>query len=85
MPTIKLPDGKNLTFSSKVTGYEVAEKISKSLSKQALVISVDGQLKDLDYLIEKDCAVRIFTAKDKKKAIHNIFCLFSLKLYNKII
>ena len=33
MPTIKLPDGNSLEFSKKVTGLEVAEKISKSLSK----------------------------------------------------
>jgi len=64
MLTIKLPDGKDLVFQSKVTGHEVAEKISKSLSKQALIISVDGQLKDLNYLIDKDCAVKIITSKD---------------------
>ena len=35
MPLITLPDGKNIEFPNKVTGLEVAEKISKSLSKQA--------------------------------------------------
>ena len=66
MPTIKLPDGKNLSFSKKVTGLEIAEKISKSLSKQALVMSVDGQLKDLSHLVESDCSVKIFTSKDNE-------------------
>ena len=66
MPTIKLPNGKDLSFSNKVTGIEVADKISKSLSKQALVMSVDGQLKDLSYLIENDCSVKIFTSKDNE-------------------
>ena len=42
MPNITLPDGKQLSFSESVTGFQLAEKISKSLSKQALVISVDG-------------------------------------------
>ena len=46
MPNITLPDGKQLSFSESVTGFQLAEKISKSLSKQALIISVDGQLKD---------------------------------------
>ena len=64
MPTITLPDGNNLNFSKKVTGAEVSEKISKSLAKQAMVISVDGELKDLDYLIEKDCSLKIFTSKN---------------------
>ncbi|NDD34438.1 MAG: threonine--tRNA ligase, partial [Rhodobacteraceae bacterium] len=49
---------------NKVTGLEVAEKISKSLAKQAMVISVDGELKDLEHLIEKDCSVKIFTSKN---------------------
>ena len=49
MPTITLPDGNNLDFPKKVTGLEVAEKISKSLAKQAMVISVDGELKDLRF------------------------------------
>ncbi len=64
MPIITLPDGNNLTFSDKVTGLDVAEKISKSLAKQAMVISVDGDLKDLDFLIEKDCSIKIFTSKN---------------------
>ena len=58
MPIIKLPDGKNLSFLNKVTGLEVAEKISKSLSKQALVISIDGELRDLSYSIENDCSIK---------------------------
>ncbi len=66
MPNITLPDGKQLSFDKKVTGLEISEKISKSLSKQALVISVDGQLKDLSFLIDKDCSVKIITSKDEE-------------------
>ena len=66
MPNITLPDGKQLSFSESITGFQLAEKISKSLSKQALIISVDGQLKDLDFKIEKDSKVKIFTSKDKE-------------------
>ncbi len=66
MPIITLPDGKNLEFPKKVTGLEVAEKISKSLAKEALIISVDGQLKDLDSIIEKDCSIKIFTSKNQE-------------------
>ena len=64
MPTITLPDGNSLDFPKKITGLEVAEKISKSLAKQAMIISVDGELRDLDFLIEKDCSIKIFTAKN---------------------
>jgi len=66
MPNITLPDGNSLSFPKKVTGLEIAEKISKSLAKQALIISVDGVQKDLDYIIEKDCSVKIHTSKDKE-------------------
>ena len=65
MPNITLPDGKKLAFKEKVSGLKVAEKISKSLAKEALVISVDGKLKDLSYEIEKDCKVKVLTSKDK--------------------
>ncbi len=66
MPTITLPDGNNLNFPKKVTGLEVAEKISKSLAKQAMVISIDGELKDLDSIIDKDCSIKIFTSKNEE-------------------
>ena len=66
MPIITLPDGNNLKFQNNVTGIEVAEKISKSLAKQALVIAVDGELKDLNFIINKDCTVKIFTSKNEE-------------------
>ncbi len=69
MPNIKLPDGKSLNFKDKVTGFQIAEKISKSLSKQALIISVDGSLKDLNYEINKDCSVKIYTSKAYREVL----------------
>jgi len=66
MPIITLPDGNNLNFPKKVTGLEVAEKISKSLAKEAMVISIDNKLKDLDTVIDKDCSIKIFTSKNKE-------------------
>ena len=66
MPNITLPDGKELNFEKSVTGSEVAEKISKSLAKQALIMSVNGELKDLNHNIYKDSSIKIFTSKDKE-------------------
>jgi threonyl-tRNA synthetase len=66
MPTITLPDGNNLEFPNKTTGLEVAKKISTSLAKQAMIVAVDGQLKDLDFVIDKDCSVKIFTSKNEE-------------------
>ena len=53
MPDIKLPDGKKISFSKNINGFELAKKISKSLSKDACVMKVDGELKDLSYSIQK--------------------------------
>ena len=63
-PNITLPDGKKLSFDEKVTGKQIVEKISKSLAKEALIMSVDGNLKDLSFEIEKDSKVKILTSKD---------------------
>ena len=66
MSNITLPDGKKLDFKGSITGLKIAEKISKTLIKQALIMSVDGELKDLEHKISKDSSVKIFTSKDKE-------------------
>jgi len=66
MPDIKLPDGKKIPFSNTIDGIEISKKISKSLSKDACVMSVDGELRDLSFSITKDAEVKIITPKDKE-------------------
>ena len=66
MPDIKLPDGKKIPFSKNIDGFEISKKISKSLEKAALIMNVDGELKDLSYKIKKDSQVKIITSKDKE-------------------
>jgi len=66
MPNIKLPDGKKIEFSKSIDGFEIAKKISKSLFKEACIMSVDGKLKDLKFSIDKDVEVKIITYKDKE-------------------
>ena len=66
MPDIKLPDGKKISFSKKIDGFTIANKINKSLVKEACVMSVDGELKDLTYPINVDAEVKIITIKDKE-------------------
>ena len=61
MVSIKLPDGSKKSFSSSIQGNELAKNISSSLSKSAIAISIDGELKDLNYEINKDCNVQIIT------------------------
>ena len=66
MPDIKLPDGKKIPFTKKIDGFEISKKISKSLAKDACIMNVDGELKDLSFSIDKNAQVKIITAKDKE-------------------
>ena len=66
MPQIQLLDGKKISFTKSISGVELIKKISKSLEKAALIMEVDGNLKDLSHEITKDSKVRIITSKDKE-------------------
>jgi len=66
MPDIKLPDGKKVSFSKEINGFELAKKISKSLSKEALIMKVGGKLQDLSCYINNNVEVKIITAKEKE-------------------
>ena len=66
MPQIELLDGKKIDFDKSINGFDLTKKISKSLEKIALIMEVDGDLKDLSHKITKDAKVRIITPKDKE-------------------
>ncbi|MDB9760755.1 threonine--tRNA ligase [Pelagibacteraceae bacterium] len=66
MPNIQLLDGKQIHFEKSIDGFELVKKISKSLEKDALIMSVNGDLKDLSYIIKKDSKIKIITHKDKE-------------------
>ena len=66
MPQIQLLDGKKIEFVRSINGFDLIKKISKSVEKSALVMEVDGELKDLSYVITKNSKVRIITPKDKE-------------------
>ena len=66
MPQIQLLDGKKIPFTKSISGLELSKKISKSLEKSALIMEVNGQLKDLSFEIKSDSEVKIITNKDKE-------------------
>ncbi len=66
MPQIQLLDGKQISFSKSINGFELIKKIGKSLEKSALIMEVNGKLKDLSHEIESDSKVKIITSKDKE-------------------
>jgi threonyl-tRNA synthetase len=66
MPQIQLLDGKKIDFEKSIDGFELTKKISKSLEKIALIMEVDGELKDLSHEIKRNSKVKIITSKDKE-------------------
>ena len=66
MLEVKLLDGKKIPFENSIDGFQIAKTISKSLEKVALIMEVNGELKDLSFKIDKNCEVKIITAKDKE-------------------
>ncbi len=66
MPEIQLTDGKKIKFNQSIDGFELAKNISKSLEKSALIMEVNGQLKDLSHKITVNSRVKIITSKDKE-------------------
>ena len=59
MLTIKLPDGSKREYKSPVTGEFIANEISKSLAKEAVAVSVDGEFWDLSRDITTDASVEV--------------------------
>ena len=64
MIQITLPDGSRREYSHPVTVADVAANIGAGLAKAALAGKVDGKVVDTSYLIDKDIALSIVTAKD---------------------
>jgi len=59
--TITLPDGSTRIYPAPVTGGEIAASIGAGLAKAAVVVRVDGELKDLTAPIERDARIAIVT------------------------
>ena len=65
MPNIQLLDGKKITFEKNINGFDIIKKISKSLEKKALIMEVNGKLRDLSFEIKENAKVKIITADEK--------------------
>lgn len=59
MIQITFPDGASRSYTSGVTGFEIAESISKSLAKAAVAVTVDGAQRDLSDPITHDAKLTI--------------------------
>ncbi|MFL1780466.1 Threonine--tRNA ligase [Candidatus Hepatincolaceae symbiont of Richtersius coronifer] len=64
MIEITLNDGAKLNFNEKVTGYDIAFKISPQLAKQAYAVYVNQDLWDLHRDIDFSCKIELITSKN---------------------
>ncbi len=65
MIKVMLKDGSSKEFNEGITIKEVAESISAGLARVALAGEVDGEVKDLNYKLEKDCKLNLLTWDDE--------------------
>ena len=63
MINLRFPDGQIKEFKSGITGLEIASGISSGLSKNAVAMKIDGELKDVYLPITSDCNFEIITEK----------------------
>ncbi len=66
MITIKLPDGSEKQFEHSVTALEVAQSISSGLARNAIACSVNGEMKDMNAVIDSDASFVLYTFKDEE-------------------
>ena len=64
--TITFPDGKTKNVNKSISGFEIAESISKSLAKESIAIKINNEIMDLSRKIEKDSKVQIIKKNDEE-------------------
>ena len=66
MLTITLPNKDKKNYKNPITSLQIAEEISPRLAADAFIAEVNGELWDLNRLIEEDSSVAILTSKNKE-------------------
>ena len=61
---ITLVDGSIREYSEKKMAFDIAMDISEGLGRAACAAEIDGKVCDLRTIIDKDCTLKIYTAKD---------------------
>ena len=61
---IRLKDGSEKEYAQPMSVLDIAKDISEGLARMACVAEIDGEVKDLRTIVDKDCTLNIFTAKD---------------------
>lgn len=65
MINITLPDASVKQFNEGVTPLEVAKSISEGLARNVLSATIDGEIKELNTPLNKDCSLKLNTWNDE--------------------
>ena len=70
---VTLKDGSFKEYAQPMAVIDIAKDISEGLARMACVAEIDGEVKDLRTIVDKDCTLNIFTAKDPEglAALHH--------------
>ena len=63
MIKVTLPDSTVKEFENPVSAFDVASDISAGLAKASLAAKIDGELTDINHVIESDCNLELITGK----------------------
>ena len=66
--TITFPDGNSREVNKGISGFEIAEQISKSLAKDSIAFKANGEIQDLSRIIDTDTSIEIIK-KDSEDAL----------------
>ena len=64
--TITFPDENSKEVEKGISGLAIAEQISKSLAKEAIAFSINGEINDLSRKVEKDSRIKILKRNDEE-------------------
>ncbi|MCW5752897.1 MAG: TGS domain-containing protein, partial [Alphaproteobacteria bacterium] len=62
---VTLPDGSVRRYDGPVGGERIAADIGPGLLKAALALRVDGKLRDLSHVVERDARIEIVTRREE--------------------
>ena len=64
--TITFPDGNTKSVEKGISGFDLANQISKSLAKESVAIQIDGKVCDLSLELNQDCKVVIIKRENEE-------------------
>jgi threonyl-tRNA synthetase len=79
MPRITLPDGSVREFEKPVSAAEVAASIGAGLAKAAIGAKINGELSDINTVIDHDAQLSLITAMDRKTGESSPDALFLIR------